>query len=330
VSRSCSTDRATHVLRRGRYVIIGTSVALATTLFGASGATAQPTDTTVSTTAAPTTSTTTLAATTTGSPTSTGAAASTTTGQTSTTSTAVATSTTVGQPTTTVVGTPTTATPTTLAPTTTTTIFKPGPTLKRGSKGDAVFALELRLDGLRYDVGDVDGKYDLQTWQGVMAFQKVNGLKRTGTYGPETQQALATATSPSGLLPNGGAPRVEIDIGRQVLMYFNEYGLVQVSAVSTGNGKKYCDTSGLTKRQVCGTARTPRGNFRVQRRIKGDRESDLGHLYNPVYFSGGFAVHGSPSVPAYAASHGCVRVTNKTADWFFENVKNGTPVYLYD
>lgn len=315
-------------MRRGRHLIIGALAALVSTLLGASFATAQTIDTAVSSTVAPTTTalaSVTLAPSTTGSPTSISAATSTSAAATSTA--AVATSTAVITTSPASGGASTTTTAVALP---TTTIFKPSPTLKRGSKGDAVFALELRLDGLRYDVGNIDGKYDLQTWQGVMAFQKVNGLKRTGIYGPETQVALATATPPSGLLPNGGTPRVEIDIGRQVLMYFNEYGLVQVSAVSTGNNKKYCDTSGLTQKQVCGTARTPRGNFRVQRRIKGDRESDLGHLYNPVYFSGGFAVHGSPSVPAYAASHGCVRVTNKTADWFFENVKNGTPVYLYD
>jgi lipoprotein-anchoring transpeptidase ErfK/SrfK len=193
-----------------------------------------------------------------------------------------------------------------------------------------VYDLESRLATMRYDVGNVDGKYDLQTWEAVMAFQKVNVLKRTGTYGPETQIAMQTATTPSGLLPNAGTPRVEVDIERQVLMYFDASGLSMVSAISTGSGRKYCDTSGKSGKQVCGSARTPRGNFRVQRRIKGDHESDLGHMYNPVYFTGGFAVHGSPSVPAYPASHGCVRVTNQTAEWFFDTVKTGTPVYLYD
>ena len=213
---------------------------------------------------------------------------------------------------------------------TTTTVFTAGPTLKRGNHGDAVLALEQRLEQLKYDVGKVDGKYDLQTWEGVLAFQKFTGLKRTGTATAETQLALSTAVLPAGLIPSGGLPRVEIDLSRQVLLYFDKSGLTRVSAISSGTGHKYCATSKKSFEQVCGTARTPRGNFRIQRRIKGDRESDLGHLYNPVYFSGGFAVHGSPSVPAYPASHGCVRVTNQTADWFFETVQNGTPIYLFD
>lgn len=190
--------------------------------------------------------------------------------------------------------------------------------------------MERRLDLLKYEVGKVDGRYDWQTWQGVMAFQKFNRLKRTGTFNVETQTALSTATLPGGLIPNGGLPRVEVDLTRQVMLYFDEYGLHRVVAVSSGNDKSYCEYSKKSKKEVCGKATTPRGNFRVQRKILGDRESDLGHLYSPVYFSGGFAVHGSPSIPAGPASHGCVRVTNYTADWFHDKAEIGTPVYLFD
>ena len=68
-----------------------------------------------------------------------------------------------------------------------------------------MLALEERLDALRYDVGKVDGKFDWQTWQGVVAFQKVNGLDRTGKAGSETQAAMAGSAGPVGaLVPNGG------------------------------------------------------------------------------------------------------------------------------
>ena len=36
-----------------------------------------------------------------------------------------------------------------------------------------------------------------------------------------------------------------------------------------------------------------------------------------MYFFKGWAIHGSPSVPAYPASHGCVRISNADADWLF-------------
>lgn len=218
----------------------------------------------------------------------------------------------------------------TLVPAAPTSSLVPVAVLRQGSKGDSVESMEQKLDLLRYDVGKVDGRFDGQTWQGLMAFQKLHGLKRTGKFDLATQQELATSSIPGGLIPNGGLPRIEVDISRQILMYFDNYGLNRVVAISSGSGKKYCETSKTTGKPNCGDARTPRGNYRIERRIKGVRESDLGSLWSPMYFTGGFAIHGSPSIPAYAASHGCVRVTNRTADWMFESVKNGTPVYVFD
>lgn len=202
--------------------------------------------------------------------------------------------------------------------------------LKVGSRGAEVLALEKRLTELDYDAGDVDGVYDKQTRQGVLAFQKYAELKRTGTYTQETQQALHEAKPPEGLHPELGLPRIEIDLTRQVLLFFDEKGLNSVIAVSSGSDRKYCERSKKSGKRVCGVARTPRGRFSVQWRIPGWRESDLGKLYNPLYFNGGYAIHGAPLVPEYNASHGCVRISVASSIWFYEIVKNGTPVILFD
>ena len=208
--------------------------------------------------------------------------------------------------------------------------FSPSKILKVGSRGEAVMALEKRLTELRYDVGDVDGFYDQQTWQGVIAFQKYTRLKRTGTYTLETQKALHEAMHPEGIHPEAGLPRVEINLTRQVLLFFDEQGLNRVIAVSTGSNRNYCETSKKSGERICGVARTPRGKFSVQWRIPGWRESDLGKLYNPLYFNRGFAIHGSPLVPADNVSHGCVRISLATSLWFYDAVKNGTPVIVFD
>jgi hypothetical protein len=123
-------------------------------------------------------------------------------------------------------------------------------------------------------------------------------------------------------VPGGGATRVEVDIRRQVLFLYKGGGLFRTLDVSTGSGKKYCVDGG------CATAVTPGGSFRVSRRINGWRTSRLGRLYNPLYFNGGIAIHGAASVPAYPASHGCVRITMSAASWFPGAVPNGTPVYV--
>ena len=208
--------------------------------------------------------------------------------------------------------------------------FSPSKVLKVGSRGKAILALEKRLVELRYEVGGVDGFYDQQTWQGVVAFQKYARLKRTGTYTLETQEALHVAKLPEGLHPELGLPRIEIDIPRQVLLFFDEHGLNRVIAVSTGSNRKYCDMSKKSGERICGVAHTPRGKFRIQYRISGWRESDLGKLYNPLYFNGGYAIHGSPLVPAYNVSHGCVRISIATSIWFYDTIKNGTPVIVFD
>ncbi len=159
------------------------------------------------------------------------------------------------------------------------------PTDRRGPAGGGrepgfAQALEQRLAELRFDVSP-DGVMDDNTRQAVIAFQKLNGLPRTGMATPDVTNALATARLPDPLKPDGGPTRVEIDLGRQVLFLYVNGTLNKVLPVSTGTGKRYCDEG------KCGIATTPKGSFRIERRISGWRKSDLGRLYNPLYFNGG-------------------------------------------
>jgi len=74
---------------------------------------------------------------------------------------------------------------------------------------------------------------------------------------------------------------------------------------------------------------TPEGRFAIYEKRTGWDHSPLGVLWNPMYFTGGYAVHGNPSVPPYPASHGCVRVPMWIADWMFETNDYGETVYVY-
>lgn len=213
-------------------------------------------------------------------------------------------------------------TTTTTAPTTTTTAPPPPPALTRGAKGPEVQAMEQKLADLKYDTGTVDGVFDAATGHAVMAFQKVNGLERSAKATPAVLEAIAKAGEPAPMLASGGPNRVEIDLNRQVLQVYKGGALVRTLSVSTGNGKRYCVDG------ECDVAVTPGGSFKVNRKIRGLRVSRLGELYNPLYFNGGIAMHGSGSVPAYPASHGCVRVPMNSSLWLFDNVPMGTPVYV--
>ena len=55
-----------------------------------------------------------------------------------------------------------------------------------------------------------------------------------------------------------------------------------------------------------------------------------GLLYRPLTFVGNsFAIHGWKSVPAYPASHGCVRVPIWTADWLYDRSPVGETVIVH-
>ena len=228
-------------------------------------------------------------------------------------------------PSTTTTAPPTTTTeapPTTLPPTTTTTA-PPDPTLRQGQEGPEVAAIQARLFELGYRPADVEGHYGAQTASAVMAFQKREGLPRDGVVGLATLERLAAPQGAPGH-KSGPGPWIEVDIGRQVAFVADHAGNVTTLNVSTGNGQPY------TSRGVRAVANTPRGEWPVYRMVNGVDSGPLGDLYRPLYFTGGYAVHGSPSVPGHPASHGCVRVSNADADWLWDFVGMGAPVWVHD
>lgn len=184
-------------------------------------------------------------------------------------------------------------------------------TLRVGSKGPEVQALEQRLSDLKYLVGKVDGVFDSSTRHGVIAFQKVEGLNRSGTGDGPTMQRLPAASTPA---PKYSSPanHLEVDIPKQTVYVVRGGAVSAILPTSTGSNKNFTN-GGWTRRAV-----TPNGRFTVSRKINGMRISPLGELYKPSYFNGGIAFHGSGSVPTYPASHGCVRLPMAFADWFFD------------
>jgi hypothetical protein len=186
------------------------------------------------------------------------------------------------------------------------------PAQRVGSSGPLVSMLEGRLAALGYQPGPVDGVYDQKTREAVMAFQKVERLSRDGVAGTEVWNRLGAARRPAPRVARAGA-RIEIDLTRQVILYVESGTVTRIYPVSTG-------TTGWL---------TPTGSYSIFRKIPAWRESALGFLYKPAYFNAGIAVHGSYSVPAYPASHGCVRVSIWTMDVLYPLLPIGTRVDVY-
>lgn len=146
------------------------------------------------------------------------------------------------------------------------------------------------------------------------------GSKAGATPGTNNTGAATRTVIPS----LAGPTSIQVDISSQTLFLRKNGRVVRTIHVSTGSGRPYCEKG------RCGVARTPRGRFRIYNRISGWKTSYLGQLYSPLYFKGGYAIHGSNSVPRYPASHGCIRVTVANANYLMRAVPNGTPVWVHD
>ena len=237
------------------------------------------------------------------------------------TPTATSVPTTPPTPTATATSVPTTPATPTPAPTPTETA-PPRTTLILGDRGPAVLELQERLSALGYWLGTPDGVFGGLTQQAVFALQKAAGIGRDGVVGPRTKAALEAGTRPGSRV---GGTGVEIDLDRQLLLIVRDGAVTRILNTSTGNGEEYV-SRGTTK-----IARTPTGSFAVFREVDALEVAELGELYRPKYFYKGWAVHGSPSVPPYPASHGCARVTNAaiTMIWDRGYLDIGTPVTVY-
>lgn len=180
--------------------------------------------------------------------------------------------------------------------------------LRLGASGPRVLDAQQRLAALGYWIGTPDGKYGDLTQQAVTALQKVAGLSRDGVLGPKTAAALEKGRRPSAHSSSGHV--VEIDLKHQVLMIVDDGKVGRILNASTGSGAWYTAPDGHRAH-----ATTSIGKFAVEWAVDRWDTSPLGHLYRPRYFHPrGIAVHGFPSVPPFAASHGCVRVSVPAMD----------------
>jgi Uncharacterized protein conserved in bacteria len=182
---------------------------------------------------------------------------------------------------------------------------------------------EARLAEMGYGPGRVDGVIDGVTRNALIAFQKWEGRKVTGQLTRDDFDLIMRASAPQPR--DSGYRHVEIDLDHQVLLSIDSDGLVRrVLPVSTGSNKHY------SEKGMSGLAYTPRGRFRIYAKISGWRESPLGLLYYPNYFSDGLAIHGNPSVPQSPQSHGCIRVPMSAAVEISRLLPVGTIVLIYD
>jgi lipoprotein-anchoring transpeptidase ErfK/SrfK len=172
------------------------------------------------------------------------------------------------------------------------------------SEGDASTKwIQQRLVDLRYlPPSAVTGHYGPWTTSAILAFQGWEKLTpRDGVAGPKTVERLRTAKRPS--TGPGTGKRILVYLGAQVAFLDNGSQLVRVVKVSTG-APAYA---------------TPPGSFAIYRKALKDWSYPYSvWLPYASYFNGGIAFHESPDVPAYPASHGCVRIPRDDAPLVYD------------
>jgi peptidoglycan hydrolase-like protein with peptidoglycan-binding domain len=181
---------------------------------------------------------------------------------------------------------------------------------------------EQRLADLGYWTGPVDGRWDGASRHALIAFQKVEGLKRTGQMTRGVYDTLVNAVRPTPL--ESGPAHIEVDLIRQVLFEVDETGTVtRILPVSTGSGKPF-KSQGWVRDAI-----THPGRYKIYIKLAGWKKSPLGMMYYPNYFMYGTAIHGYQSVPNKPASHGCIRIPMFAARKFYKDAQMGMPVIVH-
>jgi peptidoglycan hydrolase-like protein with peptidoglycan-binding domain len=175
-----------------------------------------------------------------------------------------------------------------------------------------VRAAQRQLISLGYlPAGSADGRLGPQTEEAILAFQKWERLDRTGVFDAGTGTRLHAASRPTPRIAMTTGKRAEILLDRQVALLIEDNRVVATIAVSTGKP----------------STPTPAGHYHVYAKIERWWSTPFREwLPWAVPFVGGIAFHQYPIVPAYAASHGCVRQVPAVAQMTYDFADVGMPV----
>jgi peptidoglycan hydrolase-like protein with peptidoglycan-binding domain len=183
---------------------------------------------------------------------------------------------------------------------------------KLGPPNARIKQAQQRLISLGYLLrGADDGRFGPITQEGILAFQKWEKLSRSALLDSATERRLATALHPTPLTRRGAGKRAEILLDRQVALLISSDQVVRTIAVSSGKA----------------STPTPAGNYKVYAKIPRWWSVPFREwLPWALPFVGGIAFHQYSVVPAFPASHGCVRQTVAVAVWTYNFATVGMPV----
>jgi hypothetical protein len=140
----------------------------------------------------------------------------------------------------------------------------------------------------------------------------MTGLERVPAAGRRVFELLERRAGSFHVLYPRDGRHVEADLTKQVLAEIEPGGHVH-AIYTTSSGKP--------------STPTVIGHFNVYSKTPGVNSEGM---VDSNYFIRGYAIHGYPEVPTYAASHGCLRVPIPDAPAIFSWVQYGTAVDVYN
>jgi hypothetical protein len=178
-----------------------------------------------------------------------------------------------------------------------------------GSRGIGVALLKQGLRALGYPAGSGPFWSD-KLGRELMAFRKTNGMARAFTANRDVFRMVFAGRGAFKLLHPDAGRHVEFDWSRQVVA-LAEGGKV-VATYHASSGKP--------------STPTVFGAFHFYLKAPGTNAKGM---FDSNYFIRGYAIHGYPDVPTYAASHGCIRVPNADAPAIFAWIRLGDAIFVY-
>jgi hypothetical protein len=178
-----------------------------------------------------------------------------------------------------------------------------------GSHGMQISLLKQGLRALGYPAGSGPSWTD-KLGRELMAFRKTNNMARIFTANRQIFEMVFSGRGGFRLIHPQSGKHVEFDWSRQVLALAQDGRVIATYHASSGKP----------------STPTVFGTFHFYLKSAGTNAKGM---FDSNFFIGGYAIHGYPEVPAYAASHGCIRVSNADAPAIFAWVSLGDPIYVY-
>jgi lipoprotein-anchoring transpeptidase ErfK/SrfK len=181
--------------------------------------------------------------------------------------------------------------------------------LHPGECGRVVKGFRKALTKMGYANGD--GRcFDGRTGREVLAYRKVNGMARTERAGKGLVKDVFGGRGGYRVRYPKAGEHAEVSLDKQVLVLSKGDRPFAIYPVSTGKPS----TPTIT------------GHYTFYRREPGTNSHGM---YYSFYWHGGYAVHGYPEVPDYAASHGCVRTFNADQPRIYNQLEYGESIFVF-